>query len=1186
MGVTNFQLKNYLDSLSHTEINTIYSAINNIEAAITIVPGTGEILLYDSHLDSMDASKLIATSDASIRRMTLSETLDVTGNVTIGGVLSFGTDGGIKVRGANDVEIVKIGSYGTNLYGLIGTDGTNVNFLIDNSGDVTVRGVINALTGSQFVGTINAQGGTITGDVSVGGSTGLILKGSTKELVVAASGKIVAGSNELTSSGFSFNQGTINIGTKFSVDATGKLTATDVDVSGRIVVSSGNFEVYSGIMGGAVIGAHGIYSGGFGSATTGWSLDKDGFLHAKKATVTGTVNITSGTITGDVTLSDPGRLILPGVTFSSTGPSFSSLNLSLGGGRFNLNNGYLICTGAIVTGQFNMTSGNVVGTVTIGGDQNLKFDGVSKQIVAGNSLLKSSGITFKQGTICLGTGVYGPAGDESYRTYLSNDGYLVAQDVYLEGSFVGSLTGTSGTIGGWFIDSNNIFAENTSDSYPTGVSGEINRSFFILSNGALSTYSDRSAIALGHSDVLSLRIDKDGLYVPDGAVNISIGVNDTSKVIINSTGIRAQETLSDEVVIDSGGIKSFKNGADLGYIITPNGLEPSALKDHSLTTIKFNNIAPKSPTNLTASAELVPMYGDDKVTAIVKWSLPTKKSDESDYTDPQGFKIYFKESLTTVGYPCIVFTDHRPDFPEIIDPEDPNYNTKSYHFTDLDPGKLYIVGVSSVDRLGNESPIEEIAISTPLDQHSPIGVLGSYFNVKSLPGIIIGSWPTSTEKDFLYYEVERAEAIDGVNYSNWQAFSTTTSGVFADSEVYLASWYKYRVRAVDRNNHQSEWTEMLEGLRPLEITSDLLADDITIIGNFGLNTPHIEINGYEEFLAIYGLEESTPTTPATPVTPDDSTPVTPDDTTPVTPVTPVDATPLIRVPRGLAARNLFVGEHYDDWYDVFSTDATPTVLDYDAGNAYFAGDVYILGNVKSSNIDLIDFRIDSLQIDTSIIHGQIDTINTDISSLELTVLSVQDNISSIESNIVTLQSNTVTLQADVGTLQSNVGTLQSDVSTLKSDRDQLLIDVDALELIVNGLQSDMSNAQDNIIDTQSDVSVLQLGLDNLQLDVTPLQVDVPLIRQELDSHLLDSSAHYRMFIDREVELVGAGGIPSNADHVIPDGKEYLPGSNNLLIFLDGRAMLPNEYTEVSNTTIRFLVDIPQASYITYMIFQI
>jgi hypothetical protein len=766
MGVTNFQLKNHLDPITHTEVNTIYGAINNIESAIEIDPGSQRIILSDENITSLDASKLVATSDAAIRRLSLSEALNVSGNATFDGVVYFGNGAGIKIYGENNVEIIKLGTYTTGLNGLLCTDGTNVNLLVSNQGKVSIRGTIEALTGSKFTGEVNIEDGIVTGDLEVGGSTGIVVKGGTKEIVVGALGKIKAGTNELTSSGFSFNQGTINIGTKFLVDATGKLTARDVDISGKVTVSSGDFELYSGIIGGAIVSLSGIYVDGFGSATTGWSLGKDGYFYAKKANITGVVNATGGTITGEIVMSGNGKLVLPGVTFDSTGPKFTTLNLSLGSGKFNLNNGNLQCTNAIVTGQINMTSGNVVGTVTIGGNSNIRLDGAARQIVAGNTRLGSQGIDFKQGTICLGSGPYGPAGDEKYRFYLSGNGYLVAKDVSLQGLFEGELSATSGTIGGWLIDSSHIFAENTTDSYPSGAAGEINRSLFVMHNGSLTTYSDREAIGSGHSESVALIINNHGLTIPNGDINITTGINGERKVVINSTGIRAQRTFADEVVIDSGGIKSFKNGADLGYIITPEGLEPSTLKDHSLTATKFNNIAPNKPTDLTYSIKPGQLQNRDTEEVVISWKIPTKKTNGSDYTDPAGFKIYLKDVANDTGYPCMIMTDYRPDNPDIIDPENPMFNVKSIRITNLKVGSLYGIKVAAFDRLGNESAPEEIVIAIPKNIAAPPPLYK--FDVTPLVQVISCSWNRSTDERFSYYEVERCASADGNNYSSWQ----------------------------------------------------------------------------------------------------------------------------------------------------------------------------------------------------------------------------------------------------------------------------------------------------------------------------------------------------------------------------------------------------------------------------------
>jgi archaellum component FlaC len=1187
---TNFQLKNYLDTLIHTEINSIYAAINNIEYAIDIDSGTGKIILSDSSISSLDASKLIPTSDASIRNISLSGTFDVAGNAAIDGILTFGSSGGIKIHGVNDIEIIKLGEYNTGLHGLLCTDGTNVNLLVDNNGHVTVRGNVNALTGSQFTGTVTVESGNILGDVNVGGSTGIVLKGGTKELVIGSLGKIVAGTNELTSSSFSFNQGTINIGTKFSVDSTGKLTATDVDITGKVAVSSGDFELYAGIVGGAQISLNGIYVNGFGSSTAGWSLDRDGFLYAKKASVTGEVNITSGTITGIVEMSGQGQLVLPGVTFTPTGPSFSILNLSLGGGKFNLNNGNLQCTNAIVTGQINMTSGNVVGTVTIGGDPNLKFNGSLRQITAGNSVISSSGISFKHGSICLGSGIFGPVSDEAYRLYLSNDGYLAAKDVYLEGEFVGSLIGTNGSLGGWLIDSSSIFAENTSDSYPSGTAGEINRSLFILSGGVLATYADRLALGGGHADTLALRIDKDGLYIPNGKIDITTGFSEGKKVVINSTGIRAQETISDEVVIDGSGIRVFSNGADLGYIITPTGLEPSALKDNSLTAIKFNSTAPKTPTNLIHSVELKQTHGHDTAEAVVSWTIPTEKEDDSPYTDPACFRIYIKDVEVDAGFPCVFTTDHKPDFPEIVDPEDPNYNVKSFRISNLRTGTVYSISVSAVDRLGNESTKQETAISTPKDQSIPSP--SATFVVTPLVRMIVGVWNRAQEKDFLYYEIERAESFDDITYTDWQPLTTVKAEVLVDLQVYVTSWYKYRIRTVDRDLHESPWMEMSYGIQPLEVTGDLLADDITISGHLKLNTPGIDLNMWDDFLAVYGVEEIavTPYEPTTPVdesaTPDedsttpeeDSTPTTP--TTPTTPLEPIIET--IRVPKGLAAKNLYVGGNYNDWHILFASSSTPMFLDGEPGNAYFARNVWIHGLLEANAIAAITVcgvDIPKLRIDA-------DWSIENIGILQSEVSSIQQEISALKTTDTMISGNIAIIESTINTIQSDIADINLHIEDIDNDINSINLTVHGIQPDIANLQSRMSTSEANIADLQNAMSTAQQDIDVAEANISTIQEEVAELSNIINDHIINHPNVPSITITRQDETVGAGGIAAGTNHIIPGGKRYVLGSNTLQVFLDGRLMSFSEYSEVDENTISFLLDIPQGSQITYIIFNV
>jgi hypothetical protein len=925
MGTTNFPTFVYLDTLGHTHVNNIQTAINNLEAAINITPGTTNAAIPSEKIaNGLDAAKLLSSSDASIRRLFLSETLTVAGDTALTGTVSLGVAGAIKVTGNGAVEILKLGRYDVGAYGLRVTDGTNTNLLVNSDGQVSLRGIVTALDGSDFTGMIHVQGGTIAGDVNVGGTDGISLKGVNKQIVVNQLGKIVAGTNEITATDILFKRGTIDIGTKFHVAADGTLVATGVDISGRVTVTDGDLLLYAGTIGGATIGADSISVGGSTSATTGFSLMSSGDLYAKKAHVTGDVNITSGTLTlGDLTLSGAGRFVSPFVTISATGINITAGTFSLGSGRFTLNNGVLVCSDANVTGSIYMTSGNIQGQVTVGSSATLKFDGPGQRFIAGASGLTPTGIDFKQGSVTLGfgQGTYGPGGDQNYRLYVATDGRLSAKDVTLQGTFSGSFNITGGTMAGWQTDADNIYS---------GTTAELNKSLFVLNkSGVLTSYSDRIALGAGHTEASVLIINNTGLTVNSGAINLTTAISGGQKLLINNTGIRSQYNATNEVVMDGTGIKCIYDGVDLGYIVTPAGLAAFALADHSLGSIKFKDIKPRMDPFVSASSVLRQTVGGDFVDVTLTWKVPTLKEDDSNYDDGVGFRIYLKETGED-ALPCIQITDIDPDYPEINDPEHPQYKVKTFVLKNLKPGTQYTAKVSTFDKLGNESVRTQADFTTLSDLTNPPEIGDGNFTVSSTNTTINGQWVRCSDIAFSYYQVDRCYSSDDIDYSSWFPFTDTTANMFVDATADPDTWYRYRVRPVDRDGKTGAWTYYATGIKLVSlisligenaITSEMLAQDISIDGTFNLVGGGISIGLDKEFLGIVSTGLDT---------------------------TPLDATPPDIYAKGIAVRNLFVGGDYNEWDTIFNS-ATP-LLANDPGNAYIGGDLYVTGRVGIGKI--------------------------------------------------------------------------------------------------------------------------------------------------------------------------------------------------------------------------------------------
>src|SRR5690606_16087759 len=229
------------------------------------------------------------------------------------------TGGSVVVRRSDGSTLVELGTYRRGFEehrGIRVTDGTQDTFLVDESGNVTVRGTIYAEDG-EFTGTIHATAGdfggvSVTGDVSV-----------------AQGGRIIAGTAVIDDQGISLTSGRINLADRFIVTEEGLLTAVGAKIHGEITAVSGQFtgDVYVGdeesqviiqgsmgriVAGGTVLSSTGLHMTQ-GSIQLGdnFSVTQDGMLTALSASIEGDITVRSGYIAGELNVGG-GVRIVPG----------------------------------------------------------------------------------------------------------------------------------------------------------------------------------------------------------------------------------------------------------------------------------------------------------------------------------------------------------------------------------------------------------------------------------------------------------------------------------------------------------------------------------------------------------------------------------------------------------------------------------------------------------------------------------------------------------------------------------------------------------------------------------------------------------------------------------------------------------------------------------------------------------
>lgn len=319
-------------------------------------------------------------------------------------------------------------------------------------------------TGAVYCNDIHAAGGTIggfkidttsirTNDVAVTSNADNSISLSSTDFTRTISGTSRAGLR-------------FAIGDKFGVTGDGAIYASSATISGAITATSGSFTggillnggylttnssrtTYNSTSAtGITIDKNGI--GGYASSNAYFNMTTGGVLTAVGATVTGTVNATTGTFgnaTNKITLgtgtSGHSSLRYGMTTLEDTahnGFYVGTDGIALGKGAFKVtSDGTLTATSATIKGQINATSGFIGQNATNG------FNITSNAIY--------NGISTRDATS--GTGVYlGTTGIN-----LGGGKFKVTD--------AGALTSTSGTIGGWTISNTSLHSEN--NEYGSGI---------------------------------------------------------------------------------------------------------------------------------------------------------------------------------------------------------------------------------------------------------------------------------------------------------------------------------------------------------------------------------------------------------------------------------------------------------------------------------------------------------------------------------------------------------------------------------------------------------------------------------------------------------------------------------------------------------------------------------------------
>ena len=259
---------------------------------------------------------------------------------------------------------------------------------------------------------------------------------------------------------------------------TGNLSAAGGTFSGNLSAAGGTF---SGELSGGTISigssnsifkadSNGIYLGNSTFSSAPFRVTPQGGLVASNANITGTINATSGNISGNLI----------------TGGTISGTSISINSGVFQVDSdGSLRATNADITGEINATSGSISGDLLVGGTiTSTNISGVTitgSRINAGSSFFDADGTLDINGTYDTG---YGGAG--AYRFLIDNTAgfpFTMLTSDLGSARLAGSQFRLDGPWGGGGIYMNGNFTIDANGGmYPE--TGQYASAFFIKQSGS------------------------------------------------------------------------------------------------------------------------------------------------------------------------------------------------------------------------------------------------------------------------------------------------------------------------------------------------------------------------------------------------------------------------------------------------------------------------------------------------------------------------------------------------------------------------------------------------------------------------------------------------------------------------------------------------------------------------------
>lgn len=221
-------------------------------------------------------------------------------------------------------------------------------------------------------------------------------------------------------------------------------------------------------------------------------------------------------------------------------------------------------------------------------------------------------------------------------------------------------------------------------------------------------------------------------------------------------------------------------------VVTSSGeSERSAFRG---ATVQTDTRSPAAPTFLDGE----PVTGDPEK-LVLTWRAPSSDSDGSALTGVSLYRVY--RSTTSDG-----------DYQEIA-----SVDTLGYADTGLEQRTTYYYQVEALDDDGNVSPRSSTAAATTSGVDIPTNVrlvATTPSDLTQSPTVTI-SW-TRSSGAIVRYEVQRGLVANSTTDSDYTSvLPNNVNTTRDDTDVSRGTTYYYRVRAIDVDGRESDWTEPL-----------------------------------------------------------------------------------------------------------------------------------------------------------------------------------------------------------------------------------------------------------------------------------------------------------------------------------------------------------------------------------------